>query len=179
MVPLSGVLAAIISSLDVLAEKGRKRVKAPTALGALAVSLVGLTSVVLVAMQVNQDLGGVSDAPFGPALFMSVFGSVLAVSGGMILTIDYLEERARRGRFSTSGGSAELRAALRPAAKPRTGKARAPQKQAPPSPGAATEALAEMQAEDAPEATGLECPNCYSPVRPNWRICPICGEELQ
>jgi hypothetical protein len=100
-----------------------------------------------------------------------VFGGVLAVSGGMILTIDHLEARARRGRFVASGGSEELRRALKPARKDR----KAPPQALEPMEVRAVEAGREAPP---PRATGLECPNCYSPVQPNWRICPICGEEL-
>jgi hypothetical protein len=89
----------------------------------------------------------------------------------MILAIDYLEARSRRGRFTASGGSEELRRALRPAARPKPRTEGKTMRAAP----AADEPVA---AYEAPRSTGLECPNCYSPVQPNWSICPICGEEL-
>lgn len=176
LVPIAGALVAIISSLDVLAEKGRKRFKAPASLGALACSLLAVISLIVVALQIEVDYVELEGANFGPALFMSVFGGVLALSGGIILTIDYLEARARRGRFSASGGSAQLKSALKPA----TGKKKA--KSEPMDKEVRDEMLAAKEARDAelnrPAPSGLECPNCYSPVQPNWQICPICGQEL-
>lgn len=175
LVPLTGMLVALMSSLDVLAEKGRKGMKAPAALGSLTAAVLGTISLILVAIQINADMVEGSGASFGPAAFMSVFGAVLAVSGGMILTIDYLEARARKGRFTASGGSADLKAALRPATKGKTPRPNKMDKE-PRSEVLAAEEPAKWM--DEPKATGLECPNCYSPVQPNWRICPICGEEL-
>ena len=176
LVPLCGVLVAVLSSLDVLAEKGRKGFKAPSSLGAMAFAVLGVVSIVIVALQVESDYVAPHGAGFGPALFMSVFGGVLALSGGLVLTIDYLEARARRGRFTASGGSAQLKAALRPA----TGKKKA--RPGPMEEEARDEAPASKEAREAelnrPAPSGLECPNCYSPVQPNWQICPICGQEL-
>ncbi|MDD1756618.1 MAG: zinc ribbon domain-containing protein [Methanomassiliicoccales archaeon] len=176
LVPMTGGLVAIISSLDILAEKGRKRFKSIASIGALACSLLLVISLVIVALQIEADYVAAGDASFGPALFMSVFGGVLALSGGMILTIDYLEARRRRGRFTASGGSAQLKSAL----KPTTGKKKAkPQTM---DKEFRDEVLAAKEARDTelnrPAPSGLECPTCYSPVQPNWQICPICGQEL-
>lgn len=171
LVPICGALSAVSASLDVLAEKGWKRMKGPSALGSLALALMAIIALAVVILGINGDIEEGSATTFGPALFMSVFGGVLAVSGGMILAIDYLEARARRGRFVASGGSEELRRALRPASKDR----KAPPRELAPLEVTALEARREAPP---PRATGLECPNCYSPVQPNWRICPICGEEL-
>jgi hypothetical protein len=175
LVPVAGALVATFSALDVLAEKGRKRFKSIASIGSLAFSLLAVISIVLVAVQIEADYVGSEGADFGPALFMSVFGGVLALSGGMILTIDYLEARARRGRFTASGGSTHLKSAL----KPTTGT----KKPKPKSMGTGQEAtLSSKEARETelnqPPSSGLECPNCYSPVQPNWQICPICGQEL-
>jgi hypothetical protein len=176
LVPLSGILVAILSSLDILAEKGRKRFKSIASIGALVFALLTIISLVLVGLQIETDYVGPEGADFGPALFMSVFGGVLAISGGMILTIDYLEARARRGRFTASGGSAQLKAALKPAAGARKAKSKTEQKEVRGEEFSAREAN-ELEL-NRPSSSGLECPNCYSPVQPNWQICPICGQEL-
>ncbi len=174
LVPLAGAMVAIFSSLDVLAEKGRRRFKSIASIGALGSSLLAVIVIILIALEIEKDYVGPEGANFGPALFMSVFGVVLAFSGGMILTIDYLEARARRGRFTASGGSAQLRSAFRPAT---------PTKKPRPSPKGDQEAAPtpkeSLETElNRPAPSGLECPNCYSPVQPNWQICPICGQEL-
>jgi hypothetical protein len=176
LVPLSGVLVAILSSLDILAEKGRKRFKSIASVGALVFALLAIISLVLVALQIETDYVGPEGAGFGPALFMSVFGGVLAISGSMILTIDYLEARARRGRFTASGGSAQLKSALRPATGAKKAKSKTVDKEVRGEMFSAREAN-ELEL-NRPSSSGLECPNCYSPVQPNWQICPICGQEL-
>ena len=176
LVPIAGALVAVFSSLDVLAEKGRKRFKSIASLGALLLSLLSVISLVLVALQIESDFVQAEGASFGPSLFMSVFGGVLAVSGGIILTIDYFEARARRGRFTASGGSAQLRSALRPSTSPKKAK------REPMSEVGGDEQFSAKKAREVelnrPAASDLECPNCYSPVQENWRICPICGQEL-
>lgn len=176
LVPLAGALVAIFSALDVLAEKGRKRFKSVASIGSLAFSLLVVVSIVVVAVQIEADYVGPEGADFGPALFMSVFGGVLALAGGMILTIDYLEARARRGRFTASGGSAQLRSALKPTTGTKRPKPKSMGKEAPEEMPSTKEARAVEL--NQPASSGLECPNCYSPVQPNWQICPICGQEL-
>jgi hypothetical protein len=176
LVPVAGALAAIFSSLDILAEKGRKRFKSIASLGALAASLLLVISLVIVAFQIESDYVAGGEASFGPALFMSVFGGVLALSGGMILTIDYLEARRRRGRFVASGGSAQLKSVLRPPSGTKKAKAKTADKRL--DEGAPlTKEERELEL-NRPVTSGLECPTCYSPVQPNWQICPICGQEL-
>jgi hypothetical protein len=176
LIPIAGGWVAIISSLDILAEKGRKRFKGLASIGALAGSLLLVISLIIVALQIESDYVAGGDASFGPALFMSVFGGVLALSGGMILTIDYLEARRRRGRFTASGGSAQLKSALKPAKGAKKAKPQTMDKEL------REEMLAAKEARDMelnqPSSSGLECPNCYSPVQPNWQICPVCGQEL-
>jgi len=176
LIPIAGGLVAIFSSLDILAEKGRKRFKSIASIGALAFSLLLVISLVIVALQIEGDYVATGDASFGPALFMSVFGGVLALSGGMILSIDYLEARRRRGKFVASGGSAQLKSALRPATGAKRAKSQTMDKEL------REEMLASKEAHEMelnrPAASGLECPTCYSPVQANWQICPICGQEL-
>lgn len=178
LVPLAGLLTAIVSSVDVLADKGRKRFKAPASLGSLACALLAMLSLIAVALQINADFVAPAGDSFGPALFMSVFGGVLAVSGSIILTVDYLEARARKGRFSASGGSSQLRAVLRPSSRSKRSRQEEMVKEV------REELLASKEArkaalEEAEQSQGLDCPNCHSPVESNWQICPICGEELQ
>jgi len=41
------------------------------------------------------------------------------------------------------------------------------------------EMLAEKkEPEEIEEDDGLTCPNCQSPVKANWKLCPVCGAEL-
>ncbi|MEM0449401.1 MAG: zinc ribbon domain-containing protein [Methanomassiliicoccales archaeon] len=169
LIPMSGALCAILSCLDILAEKGWRRFKGPSALGSLISASFGVVAIVLVVWEVNQDMERGIATAFGPALFMSVFGGVLSLAGGTILTIDYLEALARRGKFVATGGSSYLRGVLQPTMKTVKSESRETKEKA---------VSWEKSSNVTLPNTGLECPNCYSPVQPQWRICPICGQEL-
>ena len=176
IIPLAGALVAVLSAAIALVAKGRRRFYGPVSMGSLAGALLIVLSLVLVAMAIDSDYVGPGESSYGPAMFMSVFGGVLAVAGGIILTTDYLEVRARRGRFTVSGGSPMLKGALRPAPKAKT---KPPRERADGDLGERLTADGSRMVFDEGAGERLACPSCNSTVQPSWRICPICGEELQ
>ncbi|HVO78321.1 MAG TPA: zinc ribbon domain-containing protein, partial [Methanomassiliicoccales archaeon] len=113
---------------------------------------------------------------FGSAAFVSVFGSVFALSGGLVMMGDF-RHRTRAGMgFRAAAGNKEFKAALKP-----TGSfGRMAKERSEDDEELKGEVLAAQH--DTSELSGPSgevCPNCSSPVMGNWKLCPICGAELE
>lgn len=174
-----GALLAVLMAIAVLVREMRTRdISGTFATGTLAFSLMSAVALLLTVMQLNTDYILTStNLKYGPAVFLAVFGIVIATAGGMVLMVDYLERRKRAGRFATSGGSKDLAALLWPTSKSSRSLGNDETREK----GQQDEALASNESRRAREVCvedGSCCPNCHSPVQPDWRICPICGEEL-
>lgn len=79
------------------------------------------------------------------------------------------------GEAPSEAAMAAAQAAVEPAPPPRAAAQAAP----PPTPPRAMEPKAvHVKEEPAPEAPAA-CPSCNSKVKPNWKICPFCQQNLQ
>jgi hypothetical protein len=178
LVPL-GALLAIIMAIVVLFRQSRTRDLSGTfPMGTLAFSLVSAVGLLLIIIHLNSDF--ILTAPntkYGPAVFLATFGMVVMTAGGMVLTVDLLERRRRAGRFATSGGSKDLAAVLRPSGKSSKQKADRGEGRAGPGDDM-LESDGNGNSGGSYKDAGSSCPSCHSPTLPDWRICPICGEEL-
>jgi len=168
----AGALLAVLMAIAVLYRQNRTRGMSGTfPMGTLGFSLVSAIALLLIIIQLNHDLIlTASSSKYGPSVFLATFGMVVMTAGGMVLTVDHLERRRRAGRFAASGGSKDLAAILRPAGKGAKRKADA---------GEGTSGSDdETRDRSGAYGSGTCCPMCHSPTLPDWRICPICGEEL-
>jgi hypothetical protein len=180
LAPIAGATCAIISG-TALANEKRIGIRRFSALGVLATSVMAALVVTImiwllreqyIAEQLNRSI-------YGPAIFLSVFGCVLAVSGGIVLAVDYSQTERKKGTFAIAPGSKHLKTALKPVKRAQQSRERKFQDDEPQDREICKEMLEE---ETEPEATEeeeeLSCPKCQSPVKASWKLCPICGEEL-
>ncbi|MDD1770492.1 MAG: hypothetical protein LUO79_05340 [Methanomassiliicoccales archaeon] len=178
VIPLAGIVCAVLAAMELLGERGNQRLRRFSPPAALMSALVGLVCTILTVFFIDSDIfsSTVDRASFGSAAFVSVFGSVFALSGGLVMMGDF-RHRTRAGTgFKAASGNKEIKSALRPTGS--FGRMARAQK-------AEDEELkgkvlaSEVESYDGPERSGSVCPNCSSPVMGNWKLCPICGTELE
>jgi hypothetical protein len=180
LAPIAGAACAIISG-TALANEKRIGIRRFAAMGVLATSATAAVVVTLMIWLLREQYIAeqLDRAIYGPAIFLSVFGCVLAVSGGIVLAVDYSQTERKRGTFATAPGSKHLKTALKPVKRGQQSRGRKFQDDEPQDREIREEMLGE---EREPEATDeeeeLSCPNCKSPVKSSWKLCPVCGEEL-
>ncbi len=178
VIPIAGIVCAVLAAMELLGERGNQTLRRFSPPAALMSAIVALICTVLTVFFIDSDIFGstVDRASFGSAAFVTVFGSVFSLSGGLVMMGDF-RHRTRAGTgFRAASGNKEFKAALRPTgsfgrmAKQRTdedGELR----------GEVLASESDMNDRDGP--SGAVCPNCDSPVMSNWKLCPICGAELE
>lgn len=175
LVPFAAILVAFMAALEPIQYSRGRRAGAVAPLGAMLFALLGVVALLVVVLRIDADYLSGSSYMFGPAVFLAVFGDVIATAGAMVLTVEHLERGRRAGRPIMSKGSRDLAEVLRPKKRPGMSEDDATER------GQRDEVMAADEARRAKEACEDEggcCPSCHSPVRPDWRVCPICGEEL-
>ncbi len=180
LAPIVGATCAILSSMALAKEK-RTKLRQFSAMGVLLTSM--MASVLVIALiwllKENYIREQLNRSIYGPAIFLSVFGCVLAVAGGIVLSVDYVQSERNKGTLITATGSKHLKTALRPVKRGRPTRDREFQDRKSQDDEIRDEMLAEEKGpEGAEDEEGLTCPNCQSPVKANWKLCPVCGTEL-
>jgi hypothetical protein len=178
IIPLAGMVCAVLSATELLGERGIERLRRLSPPAALMSALVAFVCTILLVFFIETDvLVSTTDrAAFGSAAFVSVFGTVFAMSGGLVMTGDYLHRMRMRSGFTASAGGRQVKAALRPTGSFARMKKQKREKEEPEKERYLTED--EDAGQEGPEQEGEVCPNCSSPVMGNWHLCPICGAEL-
>lgn len=175
LVPIGAVLAVLMAIVVLYRESRTRDLSGTFPVGTLGFSLLSAVALLVIVIQLNHDFVLASPGlKYGPAVFLATFGMVVMTAGGMILTVGYLERRRRAGRFATSAGSKDLAAILRPREKGSRSKA---YEGGGPGDELSDPGVASQPGESCREP-GSCCPSCHSPTLPDWRVCPICGEEL-
>jgi hypothetical protein len=175
IVPIVGMACATLSIIALVKEK-RIRLRKLAAVGVLVTSAdAALFTFLLIWFLKEQYINEQLDRSiYGPAIFLSVFGCVLAVAGGIVLVVDYVQSERKKGSFVTTVGSRHLKTALKPAKRGHSGGERESQDKE-----IRDEMLAvEEQSDPSEDEEEIACPSCKSPVRADSKVCPICGEEL-
>ena len=177
-VVLVGFACAVLSALELAGERGIERLRRISPPAALGAAVIGAISTIAMVYFLSSDVFGDASvqSSYGSAVFVSVFGSVLTVSGGLTMVLDY-RHRIRTGAgFRAMPGNHELRAALRP-----TGRTRHQWTEPAEDEEIKEEVLSKRERRhSAAESvqSGEVCPTCNSAVMANWKLCPICGTEL-
>ena len=173
ILPIVGMACAALSVIALVKEK-RTNLRKLAAVGVLVTSAdAALFTTLLIWFLKEQYINEQLDRSiYGPAIFLSVFGCVLAVAGGIVLVVDYIQSERKKGSFVTAAGSKHLKTALRPVKKEHPGRERESQDKE-----IRDEMLATEERSD-PSEEEITCPSCKSPVRADSKVCPICGEEL-
>ena len=175
LAPIVGAMCALLSGLALASER-KDKVRKLAAMGVLVTSVLAAVIIIaLIWLLKEQYIAAQAERSiYGPAIFLSVFGTVLAVAGGIVLSVDYYQSEKKRGSFVTAPGSRHLKTVLRPAKK-----GRARQDTEFEAKEIREEMLSEAARSDAPEdEEEAPCPSCKSPVKSSWERCPVCGEEL-
>jgi hypothetical protein len=173
--PIVGMACAALSIIALVKQK-RMGLRKLAAVGALVTSAVAtvFTSILIWFLReqyINEQL---DRSIYGPAIFLSVFGCVLAVAGGIVLVVDYIQSERKKDSFVITAGSRHLKTALKPAKRGRSAGERETQDKE-----IRDEMLAtEEQSDPSEDEEEIACPSCKSPVRADSKVCPICGEEL-
>ena len=180
LAPIVGATCAILSGIALANEK-RTKLRRFAAMGVLVTSV--MASVIVIALiwllRERYIFESLNRSIYGPAIFLSVFGCVLAVAGGIVLSVDYVQSERQRGTFVTAAGSKHLKTALRPVKRGQSRRNKEFQDMEPQDKEMRDEMMAEeKEPEEIEEDEGLTCPNCQSPVKANWKLCPVCGAEL-
>ncbi len=178
VIPLAGVVCAVLAAMELLGERGNNRLRRISPPAALMSALVALTCTILTVFFIDSDVftATVDRATFGSAAFVSVFGSVFALSGGLVMLGDFRHRTHAGTGFRAASGNKEFKAALRP-----TGSfGRMANERGAEDEELRGEVLAtESDTSEMSGPLGAVCPNCSSPVMANWKLCPICGTELE
>ncbi len=178
VVVIVGFACAVLSGLELAGERGIERLRRLSPPAALAAAVIGAISTVAMVYFLTNDVFGDPSvqSAYGSAVFVSVFGSVLTVSGGLTMVLDY-RHRVRTGAgFRAMPGNHELRTALR--------STRNRQQWSEPTEDEEIkeEVLTKRERRhsnaEAVQGAGGTCPTCNSAVMANWKLCPICGTEL-
>ena len=179
VIPVAGIVCAVLSSMELLGERGNQTMRRFSPPAALVAAAIALACTILTVMFINSDVfASTTDrATFGSAAFVSVFGSVFALSGGLVMMGDF-RHRTRVGTaFRASAGNKEFKAALKPTGSfGRLAKQRSAEDEELKGEVLATESDVSDMSEP---SSGAVCPSCASPVMANWKLCPICGTELE
>jgi hypothetical protein len=176
LIPIFGVCCATLASIALVDER-RNELRRLAIVGVLVTSVAAafITTLLIWLLREEYINDQLNRSIYGPAIFLSVFGCVLAVAGGIVLVVDYSHSQRKKGTFVTAAGSKHLGIALKPIKRGHPNQEKESQDK---------ELQEEMRAaEGANDLTegeeGLSCPNCRSPVKASWRLCPVCGEELE
>jgi hypothetical protein len=172
--PISGVACAALSIIALVKEK-RTGLRKLAALGVLVTSADAalFTTLLIWFLKEQYIIEQLERSIYGPAIFLSVFGCVLAVAGGIVLVTDYIQSERRKGSFVTTAGSKHLRIALKPVKRGHQSREREFQDKE-----IRDEMIAREEQSDLSDDEEISCPSCRSPVRADAKICPICGEEF-
>jgi hypothetical protein len=175
LAPILGAVCAILSG-TALANEKRIGLRRLAAMGVLVTSVMAAFIIIALIWLLKEEYiaGMAYRSIYGPAIFLSVFGCVLAVAGGIVLVVDYIQSERGKGSFVTTTGSKHLKTALRPVKRGHPGRERESQDKEIRDEMLATEERSDPS-EDEEE---MACPSCKSPVRADSKVCPICGEEL-
>ena len=100
-----GAACAIVSA-NALANERRISLRRLAAIGVLATSVTAAIAISILIWQLKDQYISeqLSRSVYGPAIFLSVFGCVLAVAGGIVLMADYLGSERKKGTFAASAG---------------------------------------------------------------------------
>ena len=175
ILPIVGMACAALSVIALVKEK-RTNLRKLAAVGVLVTSAdAALFTTLLIWFLREQYISEQLDRSiYGPAIFLSVFGCVLAVAGGIVLVVNYIQSERGKGLFVTAAGSKHLKTGLRPVKREHPGRERESQDKE-----IRDEMLAtEERSDPSEEEEEIACPSCKSPVRADSKVCPICGEEL-
>jgi hypothetical protein len=185
LVPIAGAIAAILSALELLGVRGFERVRRYSPSGALVFAIIAAVALILTAYFIDTDIrSGAASAIFGPAVVLSVFGVVLTVAGGLVMTIDQLEMRRNAGKFRVSGSDEKLMRALKPRKKTKrqarsrdTSLAESKDRELEDEIRASDEARTAK--EEGQEEAEVSCPRCGAPIVDDPAKCPECGMRLR
>ncbi len=173
--PVIGIMCAALSGIALVKEK-RTGLRRLAAIGCLITSVVAASVIALLIWLLREEYISeqLDRSIYGPAIFLSVFGCVLAVAGGIVLAVDYYRSERRKGTFITAAGSKHLKTALKPAKRGHpTFEKESQDKEI------RDEMLAIREKSDASkDEEEISCPNCQSPVKADWKRCPVCGVDL-
>ena len=175
LAPIIGATCAILSG-TALANEKRIGLRRLAAIGVLVTSVMAALIITALIWLLKEEyiVGVVYRSIYGPAIFLSVFGCVLAVAGGIVLMVDHIQSERGKGSFVTTAGSKHLKTALKPVKRGHPGRERESQDKE-----IRDEMLAtEEQSDPFEDEEEIACPSCKSPVRADSKVCPICGEEL-
>lgn len=178
LAPIAGAACAIISG-TALANEKRVGIRRFAALGVLATSVSAAVVIIALIWLLKEQyiVEQLDRSVYGPAIFLSVFGCVLAVAGGIVLATDYRQTEGKKGAFVATAGSKHLKAALKPVKRGEQSSRKFKDDEFQDD-DIRGEMLGEEKEPDQSEGEELACPNCQSPVKANWKLCPVCGEEL-
>jgi len=150
IIPFGGIGLAVTSvaqlSRTMVEGRWKREMAVVTMVLAMIASLVAIVSVFWLQDRVIDPAGNGSS--YGPGVFLSVFGAVLAIAGSLTLFADVMrdeEESELPERWSKSRDKTEGEYIMPP---------------------------------ESPKGKGMKCPKCGAQVKPNWDECPICGAEL-
>ena len=177
--PISGIACAALSAIALAGER-RRGLRKTAAIGALVTSAEAALFTALLIWMLREQfiIVQLERSIYGPAIFLSVFGCVLAVAGGIVLAADYFQSERKKGAFVTAPGSKHLKTALKPAKRGQPSRGRGFRDRELQSKEIRDEMLAAEETEAAVDEERLSCPNCQSPVKASWKQCPVCGEGL-
>lgn len=151
IMPFGGIALAVTSvaqlSRTIAEGRWRREVAIVTLLLALGTSLIAILSIFSLQDLVIKPAG--NSAGYGPGVFFSVFGAVLAIAGSLTLFADVMrneEEAELPERWAKSKETSEEKEYVMPPEKPK--------------------------------GKGMKCPKCGAQVKSSWDECPICGAEL-
>ena len=151
IIPFGGIALAVTSvaqlSRTIVESRWKREVAVVTLVLAMATSVVSIISVFWLQDLVINPSG--SSAGYGPGVFLSVFGAVLAIAGSLTLFADVMRDEEKSElpeRWAKSRESSEEKEYVLPPEKPR--------------------------------GKGMKCPKCGAQVKSSWDECPICGAEL-
>jgi multisubunit Na+/H+ antiporter MnhG subunit len=150
-IPFGGIGIAITAIAQLsrpFVEGGwRRAMGVATLVLAMVVSVISIIAIFRLQDVVINPSGNGSS--YGPGVFISVFGVVLAVSGSLILFADVMRDEERSDlpeRWAKSRDSTEEKEYVMPP--------------------------------ERPKGKGKKCPKCGAQVKSDWDECPICGAEL-
>ena len=151
IIPFGGIALAVTSvaqlSRTIVESRWKREVAVVTLVLAMATSVVSIISVFWLQDLVINPSG--SSAGYGPGVFLSVVGAVLAIAGSLTLFADVMRDEEKSElpeRWAKSRESSEEKEYVLPPEKPR--------------------------------GKGMKCPKCGAQVKSSWDECPICGAEL-
>ena len=172
--PIVGIACAALSILTLMREE-RVGLRRLAAIGVMLTSAAAavITALLILMLKEQYIVEQLDRSIYGPAVFLSVFGCVLAVAGGISLVADYIQSERNKGAFVTAAGSKHLKTALRPTTRGSRGWESGSHDLE-----IREEMLSVSRGTGRRDESGMPCPNCKSPVKADWSRCPICGEEL-